>query len=359
MRKDFPYLKIEPDGRVYVRRFGHKIRIETPRGTPEFAAAYTDALAKLTDTTGRAIKTKHSIAAKNTLGWLASKYFVSDEFVALDPISQRTRRGIIEDCLREPVKPGAAAIIRNCPISKFTAKAMKMLMGRKTKKGLLGAANNRRKWISAMFGWAVNQEDLPVTSNPARDARRNNYQSDGFYTWTIEDVAKYEAHWSIGTKPRLALAMLLYLGPRKSDFVHFGRQHVTGQWLKFTPRKTRKSSTVTVEIPILPVLADVIARSPCGDLTFLVTAHGVPFTANGFGNWFRNQCDAAGLPQCTAHGLRKAAASIAAENGATEYQLMAIFGWTTPAQAGKYIAKARRKKMAGAGMALIRMESTK
>jgi hypothetical protein len=52
-----------------------------------------------------------------------------------------------------------------------------------------------------------------------------------------------------------------------------------------------------------------------GDLTFLVTKHGKPFTANGFGNWFRDRCDEARLPQCSAHGLRKAGATIAAENG--------------------------------------------
>lgn len=31
-----------------------------------------------------------------------------------------------------------------------------------------------------------------------------------------------------------------------------------------------------------------------------------PFTNAGFGNWFRDQCDAAGLPKCSAQGLRKA-----------------------------------------------------
>ena len=40
-------------------------------------------------------------------------------------------------------------------------------------------------------------------------------------------------------------------------------------------------------------------------------------------------CDQAGLKLCTAHGLRKAGATIAANNGATAHQLMAIFGWAT------------------------------
>ena len=73
------------------------------------------------------------------------------------------------------------------------------------------------------------------------------------------------------------------------------------------------------------VIAEIITGSLCGDVTFLVTEHGGPFTAKGFQNWFRDQCDEAGLHHCTAHGLRKARATIAAENGASVHTLMAIF----------------------------------
>jgi integrase len=59
------------------------------------------------------------------------------------------------------------------------------------------------------------------------------------------------------------------------------------------------------------------------------------------------------LPHCSVHGLRKAAACAAAENGATEMQMMAIFGWKTPDMARVYTRKARRSKMAGASMRLI------
>lgn len=62
-------------------------------------------------------------------------------------------------------------------------------------------------------------------------------------------------------------------------------------------------------------------------MTYLVTAFGRPFTANGFGNKFRDWCNEAGLPHCAAHGLRKAGATIASDNGATTSELMAIYGW--------------------------------
>ena len=78
-----------------------------------------------------------------------------------------------------------------------------------------------------------------------------------------------------------------------------------------------------------------------------MTDYGKAFTANGFGGWFRKRCDEAGLPHCTAHGLRKAGAALAAEDGATDRQLMALFDWTSEKQANIYTAAANRKRLAG------------
>jgi integrase len=141
-------------------------------------------------------------------------------------------------------------------------------------------------------------------------------------------------------------------GCAASDVVLLGRQHVRDGWLKFTQQKNRNRAPVTIEIPVLPDLQRVIDASPTGELTFLVSERRRPFAVCAFGNWFPIKCDEAGLPQCSAHGLRKAGASIAAENGATEHQLMAIFGWATAKEADRYTKTARRKRMAGDVMSL-------
>ena len=73
-------------------------------------------------------------------------------------------------------------------------------------------------------------------------------------------------------------------------------------------------------------------------------------SSKAFGNRFKSWCRQAGLPHCTAHGLRKAGATIAAENGATEHQLMAMFGWDSPQQAALYTRKANRKRLATEAM---------
>jgi len=55
----------------------------------------------------------------------------------------------------------------------------------------------------------------------------------------------------------------------------------------------------------------------------------------------------------SAHGLRKAGAATAAENGATSQQLMAIFGWLSLDEAERYTRAAARRRMAGDAMGLL------
>jgi integrase len=72
----------------------------------------------------------------------------------------------------------------------------------------------------------------------------------------------------------------------------------------------------------------------------------------GFGNWFSDACRAAGCPG-SAHGLRKAGATRAAENGASERQLMAIFGWSTSKMATHYTRSAEKKRLAMSAVDLL------
>jgi integrase len=139
----------------------------------------------------------------------------------------------------------------------------------------------------------------------------------------VSDHSLQPRSCAIGSKPRLAIALFRYLGVRRSDVVRIGKQHVRAGVLRLT---TKKCPT-TLEFPLPQALQRIIELSPTGDLTFLTTDYGKPFTEAGFGGWFRAQCDAAGLPQCSAHGLRKAAAIELAEAGASAHQLMSWFGW--------------------------------
>ena len=126
-------------------------------------------------------------------------------------------------------------------------------------------------------------------------------------------------------------------------------------WLSFVPQKGSKgASPVAASIPILPALAAELEAGAAGELLFILTEYGRPFTHAGFGAKMRQWCNEAGLPHCTAHGLRKAAATLAAENGATPHQLMAIFGWTNLAQASLYTRAAERRRLSSDALSLLK-----
>ena len=357
---ELPYLRVDKDRhgneRIFVRRNGRNIRLRESPGTAGFQREYANALQQIAnvDRIKKAAEAKRPVLASikpRTFGWIAARYFGSGEFAGLDPVSQRRIRTIIESCLQEDFKGES---MRDCPVSMLTAAKIKSLRDAKMDKK--GAANKRLQYLSAMFGWAV--EDGCMPGNPARDVKKLKYATDGFHTWTVEEVQQFERRFPIGTKPRLALALMLYLGVRRSDVVKLGPGMVKEGVLSLVPQKTRYKRLTISYKPILPELARIIHATKIGTESFLETARGKPFSVAGFGNWFRGRCNEAGQQHCTCHGLRKAGATIAAERGATTNQLMAIFDWTTPHQPEVYTRKADRKLLAREGMKLLSREGT-
>jgi integrase len=112
------------------------------------------------------------------------------------------------------------------------------------------------------------------------------------------------------------------------------------------------------ELPVLPPLRQSIDATLTGHLVYLVTAFGKPHSAKAFGNWFKKRCREAGLEEVSAHGLRKLGAQRCAEAGATEHQLMALFGWTNPQQAALYTKKANRAKLESQAAALLQAQTS-
>jgi integrase len=206
-----------------------------------------------------------------------------------------------------------------------------------------------------MFDWALENDVAGVVRNPVRDVKYPKpLATGGHHTWSPEEVAIFEQRHPVGSKARLALGLLLYTGLRASDVVRLGRQHVSEGKISITLYKNRDRKPVTLLLPILPELQRVMDASELGAATFLVTDHGMSFaSAKSFGNKVRDWCDQAGLPHCTAHGLRKSGATIAAENGATPHQLKAIFGWSTLKQPELYTKAVEQGRVAAEAMPLM------
>lgn len=327
--------------RVYFRRPGfQKIRILEPAGTPAFLARYDELLR------APAQKVSPKRIEKGTLGWLARQYETSAAFSDLDPSTQKTRIRLMGHMLEEPVRPGSVEMFKDYPLAKFRLASLEVLRDRKRK--LPGAANDRVKALRALFKWA--KAARHIGQDIARDLTKQRVVSEGHHTWTLEEIEQYQARHPLGTKANLALRLMLYTGARRSDACRLGRPHMRAGTLRWTAHKNRNRHPVTIEIPVLEPLREALAACPTGDLVFLITEYGQPFTAAGFGNWFKDRCREAGLDHCSAHGLRKAGSTLAAESGATAHQLMAMFGWRSLAEAERYTRAAERKRMAAAGM---------
>jgi integrase len=182
-----------------------------------------------------------------------------------------------------------------------------------------------------------------LRADPTANIKRRAIKGDGFHTWTDDEIAQFEAHHPIGSKPRLALALLLYTAQRRSDVVKMGRQHVRDGVLTLKQQKTG----VTLAIPVHPELRVVLDATPASHLTFLVTATGKPYGGNAFSEQFRNWCNAAGLPRrCKPHGLRKAACRRLAEHGCSANEIMAISGHTTMKEIVRYTVAADQARLA-------------
>ena len=180
-----------------------------------------------------------------------------------------------------------------------------------------------------------------IASNPAIGLKRYQSRGEGFHAWTEAEVAQFQAAHPVGTTARLAFVLALYTAQRVSDVVRMGWQHVRGDRIAVRQQKTNKPLLIKMH----PELVRVLAAVSKGNLTFLVTERGAPFTPAGFSNWFGKRCREAGLRQCSAHGLRKLAATRLANAGASTDMLKARTGHETSKEVERYTRAADQARL--------------
>ena len=313
--------------RVRFRRRGVSVYLTGIPWSEDFMRQYAAALER--EDENRA----HVGAAKRTLpgsfSALCVSYYGSPEFRGLKASTQKVRRNVLERFRAEhghrPLKDLQSAHIRH-------------IIGAKADKP--EAANNLLKVLRVVLDYAVS-EDM-IASNPALHVKRYSSKGKGIHTWTESEVAQFEAHHAIGSKARLALALLLYTAQRRGDVVRMGWQHLQGSSIVVRQEKTASELLIPVHHELVHALASV----PRTNLTFLISERGRPFTSASFGNWFRKQCNEAGLPQCSAHGLRKCAATRLADAGCSLHRIMAVTGHKSMSSVAPYTKRADQARLA-------------
>ena len=339
--------------KLVFRRHGKKVTLPGPALSDPFWEAYAGAMAgKPVTVNQRRVAAKK--ARQESFRALCDAYYKSAAFLAGDELTKSDKKSVLESCLLEPLEPGSSLLFEDCPIRSISRKHIVVLRDRKAKAPF--AANKRRRYLNQLFNWAVEAEK--ADANPCTDVSRAAARKKGFHTWTPEEIRKYEAAFPVGSKARLALDLMAFAGLRRSDTCTVQVQHIRedahGQWWLVKPQhKNRKRQGKTIEIPILPELRRSIEATPRTALALLETQAGAPFSIKGFGERFKSWCRTAGLPHCSSHGVRKAAAVLAAERGATDSQLQAIFGWEDTKEIRTYTAKMNRAKVAAGAISLL------
>ena len=304
---------------------------ESKPGTPEFRAELDACRNTPIDKSARIAER----AAPGSIAALVLTYYGLATFKDLRPSSQYTFRKMLERFVAD---------WGHLKVKTLSRQAIAEIIGDMAETP--AAANhllNRLRVLMRValdLGWRADDPTYKLKGFKARGS--------GFYSWTEADIEAFKTRHKPGSRARRALYLLLFTSQRRGDVRLLGRQHVDPAG-RIVLRQQKTGAMLS--IPMHPDLKAELELAPRTDLTFLVTAEGQPYSEAGFGNWFRDQCDAAGLKQCSAHGLRKAAARRLADAGCTHAQIKAITGHRTDKEVTRYIEAANQKGLADQAMA--------
>jgi integrase len=212
-----------------------------------------------------------------------------------------------------------------------------------------GMANLTRAALSKVMAYAI--ATGVRADNPFSGLER--YRLGTYHTWTDAELAQFERRWPLGTRERLAFALLLYTGQRGGDVVKMVRNDIVDGHIRVSQDKTRKGTTNELMIPIHPALARALKAGPVVGMQHIITdIRGRPL--RGLTRLMERAAQRAGLPpHCVAHGLRKAALRRLAEHGGTTKEIAAVSGHRSLSEIERYTARADQARLAHSAVAKL------
>jgi len=316
--------------RRYVRRPGMR-RVALPGlpGSPEFMQAYQEAISG-------AVSINRSHHKIGTLGALAVDFFKSVEFANLSASSRSTYRKALDPVLERD----GHRLVRDLPPDK-ARKIIEEIGARRR-----GMANLTRAVLRRLFSFAI---DLGLRRDNPFD-RTKRYKLGTHHTWTDGQLELFEKRWPLGTRERLAYAILLYTGERVSDAVRMQRSDIRTGAIHVIQKKTGEE----LYIELHPALMRALKAGPSNGIYLIGDKAGRPIKGSGLSALIRGAAKAAGLPrECVAHGLRKAALRRLAEHGSTTKQIQAVSGHRSLAEIQRYTERADQQRLAKAAIGLL------
>lgn len=338
MAKHYPYVGngfTDRHGKVRYRfrRKGYPDRyIKAPFGSKDFEREYAACLASEPAPIGLGrIK-------PGTVSDVIARYYADNAFQDLAPATQTVYRGVLE---RFRDKFG------DDPIRAFDAEKISRLMTAMRHKP--HAAARLRKLLAQLFVIARRAKVVPFNFDPVRDTKPPKAESAGYHRWSEDELEAFEKRHPLGTKPRLAFALLLYAAQRSGDVRMMTHATIATGRIRLDQSKTNNA----VDVPIVEPLKEALDAGPLGQHTLIETRSGEPFTPKGFYGMFKKACILAGIPHCSPHGLRKSAARRCREAGCTDDEGMAITGHKSVREYRRYAGEDARGDRADAAMAKV------
>ncbi|MBM3553913.1 MAG: integrase [Alphaproteobacteria bacterium] len=338
-RKLPPHVEIWQDRhgktRIYFRRGkGARAALPSDVNSDEFREAYAAALAGNV----AARKEQREAPAAGTIGALILSYQQSAAYIERRETTKKGYQSRIEALRAKHAHRTLSGMTREGIVTKILAPYA----------GRPGAALSILKMLRILIrhaieiGWLRHDPSLGIKRPKIGEIR----------SWTDDEIAQFERAWPIGTRERLAFALMLYLGQRRADVHRITWTATTATTITLTQQKTG----ARLVIPLHSELRAILASAPRDHVTILNTSFGRPFTVDGFSQFMRDAIAAAGLPlECQPHGLRKAAGRRLAEAGCSAREIMSILGHKTLSEAERYTRDADQQRLAET--AIIRLET--
>ena len=323
--------------RYFRRPGGPRIPLPGEPGSAEFRIAYETALG------GPAFAPPPSKRREpGSIGAVISSYLRSQAYLGLAPSTKVKNRSVLERLAAR--KHPSGKTYGEMPIARMERRHVEELLAAQS--ALPGAMAETLKMLRVLIGHAIVLELR--TTDPTLRMRKP--KGGSWRPWTDDEIARFEARWPVGTRQRLAFALHLFTGQRRSDVARMTWADVADGRVKVVQMKTGTK----VDIRQHRDLAPILAASPRQHISILISEHGRAFSIASYGMWLNRAIREAGLPaECVIHGIRKTAGRKLAEAGATARQIMAVLGHKSLSEAENYTKGADQIRLADAGIDLL------
>jgi len=322
--------------RRYFRKGGERLgALPGAVGSEEFMTAYAAYLAEKP-------KAAKTVLHADSLSKLIIDFYGSRFFTDRKPSTRQLYRYALDPLAKEHGHRSASTMT-----TKHAEKIINQIGEKRPGMGNLTRAVMRR-----VMQFAVKEKRRP--DNPMIGIEA--FKVGEHHTWTDGELRQYEAKWRLGTRQRLAYALLLYTGQRVGDVAKMNRADISDGLIHIVQQKTEAE----IWVPIHPELAKAMKAYPARGLTLIGDANGRPLKRAALSALMRTAIRDAGLPsRCVGHGLRKAAMRRLAENDATANQIASVSGHKTLKEVERYTKAADQKKLARAAMGKLPNEKDK